>query len=94
MIKAVLDITKATRISYGVLKASENEKYAPNANRRSGLRPEQLIDPVTSQELSIQENDLWMAAQALEYNLVFVTNDKMERIREVCADLQIENWTV
>ena len=35
-----------------------------------------------------------MAAQALEYNLVFVTNDKMERIREVCVDLQIENWTV
>jgi predicted nucleic acid-binding protein len=49
---------------------------------------------VTSQELGIQENDLWMAAQALEYNLVFVTNDKMERIREVCADLQLENWTV
>jgi len=94
MIEAVLDITKATRISCGALRASVFEKYAPNAKRRSGLRPEQLIDPVTSQELSIQENDLWMAAQALEYNLVFVTNDKMERIREVCADLQIENWTV
>jgi predicted nucleic acid-binding protein len=35
-----------------------------------------------------------MAAQALEYNLVFVTNDKIERIREVCAAIQIENWTV
>ena len=35
-----------------------------------------------------------MAAQALEYNLVFVTNDKIERLREACADLQIENWTV
>ena len=23
-----------------------------------------------------------------------VTNDKMARIREVCADLQVENWTV
>jgi len=90
----VLDVTKATRISYGVLRASVFEKYAPNAKRRSGLRPEQLIDPVTSQELGIQENDLWMAAQALQYNLVFVTNDKMERIRDVCVDLQIENWTV
>jgi tRNA(fMet)-specific endonuclease VapC len=90
----VLDVTKATRISYGALRASVFEKYAPNARRRSGLRPEQLIDPATSQELGIQENDLWIAAQAMEYNLVFVTNDKMERIREVRADLQIENWAV
>ena len=90
----VLDVTKAIRVYYGLLRASVFEKYAPNAKRRSGLRPEQLIDPVTSRELGIQENDLWMAAQALQYNLVFVTNDKIERIREVCADLQIENWTV
>ena len=90
----VLDVTKATRIYYGSLRASVFETYAPNAKRRSGLRPEQLIDPVTSQELGIQENDLWIAAQALEYNLVFVTNDKMARIRDVCEDLQIENWAV
>lgn len=86
------DVTKATRIYYGSLRASVFEKYAPNAKRRSGLRPAQLIDPVTSQELGIQENDLWIAAQALEYNLVFVTNDKMERMRDVCEELQIENW--
>jgi tRNA(fMet)-specific endonuclease VapC len=90
----VLDVTKATRITYGTLRASLCEKYASNARRRSGLRPEQLIDPATSQELGIQENDLWIAAQALEYNLVFVTNDKMAQIREVCAEFQIENWAV
>jgi predicted nucleic acid-binding protein len=28
----------------------------------------------------------------LEYNLVLVTNDKMDRIRDVCEDLQVENW--
>ena len=89
----VLDITKATRICYGLLRASVFEKYTPNARRRRGLRPEQLIDPVTSRELGIQENDLWIAAQALEYNLVLVTNDKMDRIRDVCEDLQVENWT-
>ena len=88
----VLDITKATRIYYGSLRASVFETYAPNARRRRGLRPEQLIDPVTSRELGIQENDLWIAAQALEYNLVLVTNDKMDRIRDVCEDLQVENW--
>ena len=74
------------------MSGGEFEKYAPNVKRRRGLRPEQLIDPVTSQELGIQENDLWIAAQALEYNLVLVTNDKMERIRDVCEELQIENW--
>jgi tRNA(fMet)-specific endonuclease VapC len=89
----VLDITKATRIYYGLLRASIFEKYAPNPRRRRGLRPEQLINPVTSRELGIQENDLWIAAQALEYNLVLVTNDKMDRIRDVCEDLQVENWT-
>ena len=89
----VLDITKTTRIYYGSLRASVFEKYAPNERRRRGLRPEQLIDPVTSRELGIQENDLWIAAQALEYNLVLVTNDKMDRIRDVCEDLQVENWT-
>jgi tRNA(fMet)-specific endonuclease VapC len=89
----VLDITKATRIDYGSLRASVFEKYASNARRRRGLRPEQLIDPVTSRELGIQENDLWIAAQALEYNLVLVTNDKMDRIRDVCEDLQVKNWT-
>ena len=87
-----LNITKATRIYYGSLRASIFEKYAPNERRRRGLRPEQLIDPVTSRELGIQENDLWIAAQALEYNLVLVTNDKMDRIRDVCEDLQVENW--
>ena len=90
----VLNITKSTRIYYGSLRASVYEKYAPNEKRRRGLRPEQLIDPVTSRELGIQENDLWIAAQALEYNLVLVTNDKMERIQDVCEDLQVENWVV
>jgi tRNA(fMet)-specific endonuclease VapC len=88
----VLDVTKATRISYGALRASVFEKYAPKEKRRRSLRPEQLVDPVTSQELGIQENDLWIAAQALEYNLVFVTNDRMERIQDVSADLQVRNW--
>ncbi len=90
----VLDITKTTRIYYGMLRAGMFEKYAPNAKRRGGLRPEQLIDPITSRELGIQENDIWIAAQALEYNLVLVTNDKMDRIRDVGEDLRVENWTV
>jgi tRNA(fMet)-specific endonuclease VapC len=77
-----------------MIRASLFEKYAPREIRRRGLRPEQLVDPVTSRELGIQENDIWLAAQALEFNLVFVTNDTMERIRDVCQELQVENWAM
>lgn len=89
----VLDISKTTVTRYGMLRARLFEKYAPSGQRRRGLRPEQLIDPVTSRTLGIQENDLWIAAQALEFNLVLVTNDAMQRIRDICDELQVENWT-
>ena len=89
----VLDVTKTTRIYYGLPRAGVFEKYAPRTKRRRGLRHEQLIDPITSRELGIQENDLWIAAQALEHNLILVTHDKMERIQGVCEELQIEDWT-
>lgn len=70
------------------------ERFAPNDKKRKGLRPEQLCDPVTSLELGIQENDLWIVAQAITYGLVLVTNDKLKRISEVISDeLHIENWT-
>ena len=88
----VLDISKTTCMYYGSLRARLFEKYTPRQRRRRGLRPEQLIDPVTSRELGIQENDLWLAAQALEFNLVLATNDALEHIRDVCEELQIENW--
>ncbi|MBA7697023.1 hypothetical protein ES703_105681 [subsurface metagenome] len=61
--------------------------------KRAGLRPEQLVDPVTSLELGIQENDLWIAAQVVVRGLILVTTDKLSHIREVAGDdLHIENW--
>ena len=70
------------------------ESFAPKDKKRKGLRPCQLVDPVTSLELGIQENDLWIAAQAISRNLTFVTNDRMERIRDVAGSLCIDNWAV
>jgi tRNA(fMet)-specific endonuclease VapC len=89
-----LDVTEATRIYYGSLRAQLFDRFAPAEKRRRGRRPEQLTNPVTGQELGIQENDLWIAAQAIEYNLVLVTNDALARIREVGGDLKIEDWTI
>lgn len=88
----ILDIRKTTTIYYGKIRALLFEKFAPKSKRRKGLRPEQLIDPVTSLELGIQENDLWIAAQAIEHNLVFVTHDKMTQIRSVAEELMLEDW--
>jgi predicted nucleic acid-binding protein len=52
-----------------------------------------LVDPLTAKCLGIQENDLWIAAQAYESNLVLVTHDKMDRLREVASDLlAFEDW--
>ena len=77
---------------YGELRAKLFEKFAPKNNKK-GLRPEQLVDPITSLVLGIQENDLWITAQAMARNLILVTNDKLSRIKEVTgSDLRIKNW--
>jgi tRNA(fMet)-specific endonuclease VapC len=86
-----LPIQTSTTQIYGKLRAALFEKYAPKQGRK-GLRPEQLKDPVTALSLGIQENDLWIASQALEYNLILVTNDKMSRLSSIESDLRIENW--
>jgi len=86
-------IQPSTAQVYGMLRAALFEKYAPK-KKLDGLRPEQLIDPVTSKSLGIQENDLWISAQALEHNLVLVTNDWMKHLRSVATDLKVENWAL
>lgn len=90
------EIDKHVAKEYGKLRADLFERYAPENKKRKGLRPCQLIDPVTSLELGIQENDLWIAAQAISRNLTLVTNDNkggMKRIRDIAGvSLHIENW--
>ena len=92
----LVPVNRHTAKTYGKLRSRLFEKYAPNDKKRKGLRPEQIIDPVSSLELGIQENDLWITAQAITFNLTLVTNDKkMGRIHEVAGDeLHIENWEV
>jgi len=86
------DIDMHTANMYGELRALLFERYTPK-KKRAGLRPEQIVDPVSSKELGIGENDLWIVAQAMTRNLTLVTNDKLSRIREVAGDeLHIENW--
>ena len=50
-------------------------------------------EDLLGQKVGIGENDLWLAAQACERNLILVTGDKMKRIREIVDQgVRIEIW--
>lgn len=88
---AVLDITHHTASAYAELKAKVAHKYLAKTLRKD--RPkyvEDWIDKATGQKLSIDENDLWMCAQAKERDLVFVTADaRMKRIPDADAEVRL-----
>ena len=72
----VLDITKHTAAAYAELKTNMAKKYLAKARRRDRPRwLEDWIDKTTGQNLQVDENDLWMCAQAKERDLIFVTAD-------------------
>jgi len=89
----VLGIQRSTSAYYGQIRARLFKTFAPR-NGKKNLRPCQLVDPVTASTLGIQENDLWIAAQATEFNLVLVTHDQMNRLKEAVSDLVVEDWAV
>jgi predicted nucleic acid-binding protein len=93
-----LEVTEDATPVFGELRKRLFDRYAPGEKRRPKMRPEQLVDPITSEELGIQENDLWLCAQAAAHGMVLVTNDAMRRIREVSQGMEppllIQNWTI
>jgi predicted nucleic acid-binding protein len=92
------EITKDATTAYGELRSRLFNKYAPGEKRKPKMLPEQLTDPATAKGLGIQENDLWLCAQAIAHEMVLVTNDRMTRLREVAAGMSphllMQNWTV
>ena len=95
---------------YSVIRA---ELWRMNATPKSGRpqsskfkekRPEDLCDKLTGRELGIDEPDLIIASIALAQNLILVTNDDMERVKEAAestfrngnfpVQLRTENWLV
>jgi len=91
---AVLDITHHTASVYAELKARIALKYLASTLRKD--RPkyiEEWVDKTTGRELKIDENDVWMCAQAKERDLVFVTADRrMQRIPD--ADPSVRLLTI
>jgi len=88
-------IDKHVAQEYGRIRAMLFEKFGPRDKRIKGLRPEQLIDPVTSLQLKIQENDLWIVSQSITRDFTLVTNDRasLKPLLEVAGEeLNIANW--
>lgn len=86
-----LSITRDTVEYYGDIRSRLFMRYPPQGKKQR--RPEACYDTVNSRELGIDENDLWIAAQAAERKLILVTNDSMTRIRETIRDfVDIEDW--
>jgi len=90
-----LAINRTTTAYYGAWRARLFDRFAPKKRRGKKTRPEQLVDPSTGRELGIDENDLWIASQAMEHNLVLVTHDAMDRIRLIMdgsLHVRFEDW--
>jgi predicted nucleic acid-binding protein len=84
----IADIGLHTAEQYGRLRGRLKDKGRGNRGA------DELVDRLTWLEVGSMENDLWIAAQAITYDLILVTNDKLKLIREVVGDeLHIENWT-
>ncbi len=94
----VLDMDKHTVEPYSDLRAALFENYSPKdrRGRMTAKWPEDLWERTTAKQLGVQENDIWIAAQAIQYNLVLITGDHMRRLEEVSRTLpyplQLASW--
>ena len=80
----VLHVDHHTAKIYAEIRASLFRTHAPR-NRRGRITQryiEDLVERTTGKELGIQENDLWIVSVAVQYNLIFVTKDRMHRVIE------------
>ena len=72
---AVLEITRHTSAAYAELKAKLASKYLVKALRQNRPRwVEDWIDKATGKKLQVDENDLWICAQAKECERNLVGN--------------------
>jgi predicted nucleic acid-binding protein len=87
----VLDVTGHTAAVYAELKTNLAKRYLAKASRRDRPRwLEDWVDKTSGQKLQVDENDLWMCAQAKERDLVFVTADtRTQRIADADADVRL-----
>lgn len=88
---AVLELTRHTASAYAELKAALAGAYLAKALRRDRPRwVEDWVDRATGQKLQVDENDLWICAQAKERGLTVVTTDcGMKRIENADSGVRL-----
>lgn len=81
----VYHVDPTTADLYGKLKASIFKQFAPK--EKSKRRRTKITN------LGFDENDLWIAAIALQHQLIIVSNDSdFPRIQQVVKSISIESW--
>ncbi|MBE3123806.1 MAG: PIN domain-containing protein [Planctomycetes bacterium] len=95
-----LVITRHVGERYGNLRAWLFKEFSDKKKRARW--PEELADPTTAKSLGVQENDIWIAAQAITHNFVLVTHDSRGHFGElqrhfaetlrVEDKLRVEDW--
>jgi tRNA(fMet)-specific endonuclease VapC len=93
-----VEITKHVAEKYGEMRAWLFNSFGPTAKRSKVKRAEELVDPATGRELGIDENDIWIAAQAMTHNLVLVSHDSRGNfgrvLRQFAHALTVEDWAI
>jgi tRNA(fMet)-specific endonuclease VapC len=83
---SIYDINDSVSHIYAKLKAKIMDKFAPK--ERNKRRTTKITD------LGIGENDLWIAATAIENNLIVVSRDSdLKKIKQAW-DFDLENWHI
>jgi len=78
-----LDISNHTATVYAELKSALAKYYLPTSKREFRKKHvEDWVNQFTGKPLAVDDNDIWVCAQAREMNFVVVAGDKMERIRQ------------
>jgi tRNA(fMet)-specific endonuclease VapC len=91
-----LEMTNHVAEQYGEMRAWLFNNCGPNVKRSKAKRAEELVNPTTGKELGIDENDIWIAAQAKTHNLVLVTHDSRgnfgKMLNQFAPALTVEDW--
>ena len=85
----LLEVDRHVALSYGQLKAAMAARFLKKASQRRA-HLEEWIDNATGSRLNVNENDLWICAQAHERDICVVACDRdFERVRVAAPNLQL-----
>lgn len=94
----VLEMTRDVAEQYGELRAWLFNNCGPTTKKSKTKRAEELVNPTTGRELGINENDIWIAAQAKAHNFILVSHDSRgnfgKLLKQFAPDLMVEDWTL